>query len=384
MRFAQVLQRRILPGQTALAFALALLAVCPLRAQADVSLAAFAAPFLESGMPSSGDEDCALTGGADAETRLSVVECAMALHADFAYAFTEVDTVFAVKKLYVRYLGDCVQVVAGKNRLPFGYAYAWNPSDIANPAKSVLYRSESRRGDDTGVYQASLSVFGAKDDFSFEATASALPEERARDMRGVFSLKTTLRSLELGSVVGLGYGNRPLVAGNYRFPLPLIGSITHYGEIQSRAFEGDALKYVLGLQYEPRVDALPGIVIIQAEYYRNACGADSMDEAWTVSKDAPFPGDTLVNYGYAGLVYSDSSVSISAGFMKNLDRDGSGMINGLVDYRVTGNQIAELAGYCVVSSADDREFSVLTGSVFEVTLSYKVQFDVESREGTKE
>jgi hypothetical protein len=373
--------RRALP---LVATVLAVLTAFSLDAQTRVALIGVAAPFFESKMPSSGDEAISAIGGVDAESRLSVVEGDMALHADFAYAFDESETAFSVKKLYVRYLGDAVQVVAGKNRLPFGYAYAWNPSDIANPAKSVLYRSESRRGSDTGVYQASLSVFGATDNVSVEATASALPEERARDMRGIFSIKAGLRSLELGAVAGLGYGEEPIIAGNYRFTLPFVGAITHYGEIQARAVDGDTLKYVLGLQYEPRLAALPGIVIIQAEYYRNEVGAESMDEAWTYSGGVPFPGDTLVNYGYAGLVYSASTVSVSAGFMKNLDRDGSGMINGLVDYRVTGNQTAELAGYYVVSSGDDREFSALTAAVFEVTVSYKVQFEVESLDGTKD
>ena len=58
----------------------------------------------------------------------------------------------------------------------------WTGSLTAPESREIMVTLESGGSGGTCYY----SVFGAKDDFSFEATASALPEERARDMRGYF------------------------------------------------------------------------------------------------------------------------------------------------------------------------------------------------------
>ncbi|MGC8754840.1 MAG: hypothetical protein ACP5QJ_07500, partial [Thermosulfidibacteraceae bacterium] len=86
------------------------------------------------------------------------------------------------------------------------------------------------------------------------------------------------------------------------------------------------------------------------------------------------PGLTLQNYFYIGTVYLNSRIRLSGGMIKNVDSDGSGIINCGIKIPIGENGFLTGEGFYILADEKDREFSYLTEKRYEILLGCEIYF----------
>lgn len=282
---------------------------------------------------------------------------------------------FGLRKGYFAYQSGNFQFELGKNRIMYGVGYVWNPSDIINPRKSPLYRDEKKR-DDEGVYYGSLSYYGFLDNLAYEIRGVFLPaKEDLMESREVLSLKLSWQPLETTCVLGFKADEKPIYAGNIRYTLSSF-PVTVYGEFCHHETD-DLRQYLLGFQFDPSFEILDGNIQGQFEYFRNENSYQHEVVAYYdyYPGKAPTLGELYQNYLYTGLTYYSLDFSVSLGIIKNIDNDGSGIINYLVNYPLNDESSLSLGGYLPFGRDVDK-FPYFTNKNHEIYLMLSVSFGI--------
>ena len=279
---------------------------------------------------------------------------------------------FSLAKGYVTYQNEFLSFELGKNRVLNGVGYAWNPADIMNPKKSPLYRDEEKRSDE-GVFFTSLSYYGFLNSLAYEVRGIMLPAADRRQSKGVLSTKLAWQSLETLFLVGFEKDEQPVYAGTGRFSCTEL-PFTLYGEFRNYEMKTD-WKYLLGIQYNPSFTVFGGNIQAQLEYFRNenSYRHDVVDYYAYYPGETPVLGELYENYAYVGLTYYSLGLITSCGVIKNLDQDGSGMINYLLTYPLNNESTISLGGY-LPFGRDVDEFPYFIDRNYEIYLTLSIAF----------
>jgi len=262
------------------------------------------------------------------------------------FNMTQNDTIFldnAYLSIYTKYLNLRI----GKQQLPWGTGYAWNPTDIFN-AKNILDPTYEKTGVNAfkvevpflqnGMITGIVSIAD-----NWENTTQAL---MAKYNVAGFDIALKYANKEQNFFDSYAFTttteNRQMLGGDVSGSIAGVGiwGEAAYNIMESRSDYG---QYVAGADYT----FMNGLYLM-AEYYYNDLGETSSDnytfDQWVLmlSEDAENMGK---NYIYVGQMYPIADlINWSNYFMLNLN-DGSGMIFPWVDFSLGDNVELNLVGY---------------------------------------
>ncbi|MCL6591042.1 MAG: hypothetical protein K6U80_13945 [Firmicutes bacterium] len=287
------------------------------------------------------------------------------------------DNFFDFNKAFISYQNEFCKIEIGKDRIVNGVGYVWSPADILNPKKSLLYRNREQQNEEMGVPLIAASLFGTKNDFSYEIRNITMIEEGEDISEGknVISSKFNWPSFEMLLLTGFQNDKENIYAGYIRTPIPGYDICTLYLEFCNQ--NSHDWKQLIGIQFNPNFIFLADSAVqFQIEYFNNSSGFNSIKDFFKYRPgEVPILAEVLKNYAYIGALYISPSLSFSLGVISNIDEDRSGMGNYLFTYNLSELSKINLGGYFSFGEAD-KEFPLLLNKNYEIYLSYSLSFSV--------
>lgn len=246
----------------------------------------------------------------------------------------------SLHRLYTAYSREPWAITVGRQRVAWGQARIWNPTDLFNPVSPL----EIERGERFGVDALSVEYFFAP--LKSIHLVYAPRKEEKKEAIGV-RLRTNLKGYDFSIVGGEFRDDRVLgfdFAGN-------IGESGFRGEGAYTKGDGrDFVRFVLSWDY-----SFPNTLYILFEYLYNG---GSLGKEAPLSRIATFSGEIATrNRNFlAAMITYDPTPLIKTGFTGILDLDGSSsFINPSFTYNISTN-IDWVVGVQIFSGGEDDDF----------------------------
>ncbi len=201
----------------------------------------------------------------------------------------------SIYRAYVVLENESLRMVAGRQRVAWGTALFWNPTDLFNPVDPISLEPMEKQGVDA------LSMEMALNQFTYLTVVHALCQD-FYDTKTAVRLKSTIKSFDF-SVMGGRFLDDEIAGADF---LGYVKDGSLYGEGTYTWAEDadDYLRLSLGYQY-----SWPNTTTLAVEYYHNGGNIE-----WEGDRDFSIDYDDLWRYfdGGTGLYPYPLSVDLAA------------------------------------------------------------------------
>ena len=271
------------------------------------------------------------------------------------FVFEYADELF-LDNAYLTYYGDAVNVRVGKQQLPWGSGYAWNPIDIFHE-KNLLDPTYEKRGVNAiklevpiGGMSMLTGVVGIEQDW--ETTTKAI---RLKHYVGGFDVALVLTEKNEKTydfeVFREQTQRRRLFGGDFSGEIFGLG-LWAEGAYNSMDRDENYFQLVVGSDY-----TLENGLYMMSEYYHNGRGASSAN-AYTFNAWMRLFGSDGENLGrdyvFAGPTYPLTELIYGSIFVVLNMNDGSSVLYPYVSYSLNDNTQLTLIGYVTFGKSDSE------------------------------
>jgi hypothetical protein len=263
----------------------------------------------------------------------------------------------AVYRAYMVYEEEQVRIVAGRQRVAWGSALLWNPTDLFNPVSPTSLEPMEKEGVD------GLSTELMLKEFTYLNLVYGLGD-KWQDSQFAIRLKTTIKSLDV-SIMGGKFQEDEVVGMDFSGYVA-DGSLYGEGTYTWTETKDDYIRISFGYQY-----SFSNSATFAGEYYHNG-GILTLDQ----DTYAPFPvdvlSDALATFGrnFLGIMAGYDLTPLVRGDMTLIfDLDEGGLFFGPhVSYLASGAMTIE-AGIQAFGGDPEGEYSILH-DIFWIRLRY--------------
>ncbi len=252
-------------------------------------------------------------------------------------------------RIYFRYFREPFNLTVGRQRISWGQARIWNPTDLFNPVSPLQIEGDQRLGVDAVSFEYS---FGALSSLNL---VYAPGDDQLKSSKGL-RLRSNLKGYDMSVIFGefredtvLGFD----FAGN-------IGDSGFRGEgvFTDKRQDSDFIRFVLSWDY-----SFPNTLYILFEYLYN--GGNSGADA-TASVADRFSGEIVTknrNFTAVGVGY-DITPLLRLDSYVIYDMDGEGIFfNPFLTYNILNN-VDWTAGLQIFSGDDNSEYGALSNAYY--------------------
>jgi hypothetical protein len=277
-----------------------------------------------------------------------------------------------VDNLFVSYYSDRLSVRVGRQQIPMGTGYVWNPTDIFHD-KNQLDPTYEKRGVDAVKVEIPLTdmsaitgVVGFGDGWD-KATKSLQFRSHAKGFDFSISAMEKSETRFYFNRFSEGTERRRLLAADASGTMKGIG-VWFEGAYNDPEFTDSYSQFLIGADY-----TLESGLYLITEYYSNGKGVAGKTE-YDLQRWMDFLGAAGENLGqhflFVGQTYPLTDLLTGSNFtIVNLD-DGSAVVYPYFEYSLSDNAVLTLIGYLTLGKSDSEFGAFGSGAILRGRLYF--------------